>query len=68
MTITLNSMPKDDEEFLRWLVFPHEERRHLTSAPWRGEYRWFRSANVVALERYRNKADWARIRAVLQTR
>jgi hypothetical protein len=42
-----------DEEFLRALVFPEEDRRLFTSAPWRGEYRWFRATNVVCLELYR---------------
>jgi hypothetical protein len=44
---------ESDEAFLRSVVFPEEDRPFLTSVPWRGEYRWFRSANVVCLERYR---------------
>ena len=34
---------------LRDWTFPEEERHLYTSAPWRGEYRWFRSSNVVPL-------------------
>jgi hypothetical protein len=43
----------EDEKFLRELVFPEEERRLFTSAPWRGEFRWFRASNVVPLEYFR---------------
>jgi hypothetical protein len=42
-----------DEMFMREIT-PAEEHRHLfTSAPWRGGYRWYRSPNVVCLERAR---------------
>ena len=43
----------DDEAFLRVLTVPEEDRRRFTTAPWRGEFRWFRSPNVVPLERWR---------------
>ena len=43
----------DDEAFLRALVVPEEDRRQFTAAPWRGEFRWFRSPNVVPIERWR---------------
>jgi hypothetical protein len=46
-----------DEIFLRRIVFPEEDRHLFTTAPWRGEYRWFRSANVVPIE------SWQRIEA-----
>ena len=42
-----------DEAFFRAIVVPEEDRRLFTSAPWRGEFRWFRSPNVVPLEKYR---------------
>ena len=42
-----------EDEFLRSLTFPEEERAQWTSAPWRGEFRWFRSPNVIPLEKYR---------------
>jgi hypothetical protein len=42
-----------DEAFWRKLVWPEEDRRSLTSAEWKGGYRWFRSENVVCLEHYR---------------
>jgi hypothetical protein len=48
----------------RWTggaTLSYEDRRVLTTAPWRGERRWFRSANIVALERYRSQDEWRRI-------
>ena len=44
-----------DESFLRSVVFAEEDRHLFTTAPWRGEYRWFRSANVTPIE------SWQRI-------
>lgn len=43
----------DDEEFMRRLMWPEEDRHLFTSVPWSGGYRWFRSPNVVPLEQYR---------------
>jgi hypothetical protein len=43
----------DDEAFLRRMIFPEEDRHRFTATPWRGGYRWFRSANIVCLEHYR---------------
>jgi hypothetical protein len=40
----------EDEKFLRQLVFPEEDRHRFTSAPWRGEFRWFRAGNIVPIE------------------
>ena len=42
-----------NDEFLRSIIFPEEERRLYTSVPWCGGYRRFRSENVVCLEHYR---------------
>jgi hypothetical protein len=45
---------------LRLLTIPEEDRSHYTSAKWDGEYRWFRSPNVVCLEKLRRlKSDAA---------
>ena len=44
---------EEDETFMWTIVFPEEDRRLFTTAPWKGEYRWFRSPNVVCLEHYR---------------
>jgi hypothetical protein len=43
----------EDHEFLRQLIIPEEDRLKHTSAKWSGEYRWFRSANVICLEKVR---------------
>jgi hypothetical protein len=43
----------EDEALLQRLVYPEEERHLHTSLPWTGGYRWFRSTNVICLERYR---------------
>ena len=52
---------KEEEAFFRSIVVPEEDRRLFTSAPWRGEFRWFRSPNVIPFEKYRRRpaADWA---------
>jgi hypothetical protein len=42
-----------DEAFLRAWTLPEEDRGKYTSQPWNGEYRWFRSPNIVCLEQYR---------------
>ena len=47
---------EDDEAFLRSLIRPEEDRRRLhPELPWRSGYRWFRSANVIPMERYRER-------------
>jgi len=46
---------QQDEAFLRELTIPEEDRTKYTSQPWTGEYRWFRSPNVVCLEHYRRR-------------
>ena len=45
--------PQDDDAFLREWTIPEEDRHKYTTQPWAGEYRWFRSPNVICLERYR---------------
>jgi hypothetical protein len=42
----------EDERFLRKIVFPEEDRHLFTTAPWNGEYRWFRT-NVTPIEHWR---------------
>ena len=42
-----------EHDLLRQLVVPEEDRAGFTSAKWSGEYRWFRSPNVVCLEKAR---------------
>ena len=48
----------EEHEFLRQVTIPEEDRAKHTSAKWSGEYRWFRSANIICLEKVR------RLRAV----
>jgi hypothetical protein len=43
----------EDEAFLHRLIFPEEDRHLFTTTPWAGGYRWFRSPNVVCLEKVR---------------
>ena len=44
----------DDEAFMRSLIRLEEDRRRLyPTIPWGGGFRWFRSPNVVPIERYR---------------
>jgi hypothetical protein len=49
----------DDEIFLRNLVFPEEDRHLFTTAPWCGEYRWFRAANITPIEHWRRENEVA---------
>jgi hypothetical protein len=45
-------------EFLRQYTIPEEDRHLFTSMKWGGEYRWFRSDNIVCLEKVRVVVDW----------
>jgi hypothetical protein len=46
---------KDDKTFLRQWTIPEEDRAKYTTQAWAGEYRWFRSPNIVCLEHYRQQ-------------
>jgi hypothetical protein len=51
----------DDEALLRSLVQPEEDRRRLhPELPRSGGCRWFRSANVIPMEKYRERIIPAR--------
>ena len=41
---------QQDDAFLREWTIPEEDRTKYTSQPWTGEFRWFRSPNVICLE------------------
>ena len=43
----------DEHAWLRQFVIPEEDRHLFTTVKWAGEYRWFRSPNVVCLEKVR---------------
>lgn len=47
----------EDAEFLRSIIFPDEDRLQLTTAAWHGGFRWFRSPNIIPLEKFR-VLDW----------
>jgi hypothetical protein len=51
--IGVDQQQNDDEAFLRQWTLPEEDRRKYTTRPWAGEFRWFRSPNVVPLEQWR---------------
>lgn len=41
-------------EFARLVTLPVEDRaKYMPQAKWSGEYRWFRSHNIICLEKYR---------------
>jgi hypothetical protein len=44
---------QSDNAWLREWTIPEEDRQKFTTQPWTGEFRWFRSPNVVCLEQYR---------------
>jgi hypothetical protein len=44
-----------DGNRLQQFTFPEEDRALFTTTPWKpGEYRWFRSSNVVPIEQWRD--------------
>ena len=43
------------DALMQAITFPEEDRRLFTAASWHGEYRWFRSPNVIPLEQWRNR-------------
>jgi hypothetical protein len=51
----------DEHHFARQLTLPEEDRAKHTSAPWQGGYRWFRSPNVICLEKYRRLKALGRV-------
>jgi hypothetical protein len=51
--LTLNPRYADAEVFLRNVVFPADELSRFTTAAPVGGFRWFRSPNVVPIEKYR---------------
>ena len=46
---------EDDETFMRRITFAEEDRHRFTSTPYRSGFRWFKSENVVPIERWRKK-------------
>jgi len=50
-----------DHEFARSILLPEEDGRILSPIPWQGDYRWFRSPNVICLEKARRLKALGRI-------
>jgi hypothetical protein len=48
---------RPEEEVMRDLVFPEEERAQWTTAKWDGGFRWFKSPNVIGLEKARKARE-----------
>ena len=46
---------EDDDAFMRRITFCEEDRHRFTSTPYRSGFRWFRSENVVPIERWRKR-------------
>jgi hypothetical protein len=58
--------PNPNAALWQKLTMAEEDRLAHSSAPsWKGDYRWFRSPNVVDLQNYRSPAEKERIRAVV---
>jgi hypothetical protein len=51
----MDAKSHSDDAFLRSVTFPEEDRHLFTTAPWQGGYRWFRSPNVIPLERWKQR-------------
>src|SRR5262249_9546582 len=54
-----------EHAFARQLILPEEDRARYTSAKWEGGYRWFRSPNVVCLEKYRRLKTFRKVDVLL---
>jgi hypothetical protein len=61
MALMPDSLSSDDEKWRRQMTLSYEDRPVFTTAPWRGEHRWFRSDNIIPLERHRSREEWERI-------
>ena len=48
-----------EHAWLRQFVIPEEDRHRYTTVEWAGEYRWFRSPNVICLEKVRLVSEQA---------
>ena len=50
-----------EHAFARSVLLPEEDRAKLTAVRWEGGYRWFRTPNVVCLEKARKLRTEGRI-------
>jgi hypothetical protein len=51
----------EEHAFARQLFLPEEGRAKYTTVEWDGGYRWFRSPNVICLEKYRRLKALGRV-------
>jgi hypothetical protein len=52
----MEALAQYEEEYAdcRQIIMPEEDRKiYMPNAPWHGGYRWFRSPNVICLEKCR---------------
>jgi hypothetical protein len=54
-TTKIVDKPDEDELMLRSLVVCEEDRHLVTARPYESGFRWFRSANVVCLEKHKRR-------------
>ncbi len=60
---------REEIPFYRRLILPWEEKlRYDTFLVWDGSYRWFRSENVIPLERYQDLETIRRIKVNILNR
>lgn len=64
----MNERSIEGEAWLRKWTFSEEERLALTTAQWNGEARWFRSPNIISMERYREPEPVAHTLVILRER
>ena len=55
----------EEHEFLRGISLPEEDRAKYSMPPWSGGFRWFRSSNVVCLEKARELISSPQLGAIL---
>jgi hypothetical protein len=59
--VSPSSPSPSDEQILRKLTLPVEDRQSLRNPPmWNGSNRWFRSSNVIDVWRHRSSEEKTR--------
>ena len=66
MQLSHVEMDEDEELFRRYCLCEEERLKRYPNMAWSGGYRWFRSANVIALEQYQSAQEIERIRQNLR--
>ena len=55
MVTTTSKRTAIGDEFLRQWTIPEEDRRRYIAQSWSGDFRWFRSENVIPIEQAREQ-------------